>query len=110
MTYIRKCAFNQCPSLTTLNVEFGNTKYDSRGNCNAIINTETNSLIFGTKNTIIPHDVSSIGDYAFYDCTSLTSITIPNSVTSIGYIAFHGCTGLTSITIPSSVTSIGEYN
>ena len=49
-----------------------------------------------------------IGNYAFYDCSGLTSITIPNSVTSIGYQAFQGCTGLISITIPNSVTSIGE--
>ena len=51
---------------------------------------------------------TSIGQSAFYVCTSLTSITIPDSVTSIGNNAFDTCTGLTSITIPSSVTSIGS--
>ena len=56
----------------------------------------------------IPRGVTSIGSYAFQNCTSLTSITISSSVTSIGYCAFYCCTGLTSITIPSSVTSIGE--
>ena len=56
----------------------------------------------------IPDSVNSIGDYAFYDCSGLTSITIPNSVTSIGEGAFRYCSGLTSITIPNSVTSIGE--
>ena len=50
-----------------------------------------------------------IGDYAFYGCTSLSTITIPNSATSIGDYAFSGCTGLTSVTIPNSVTSIGDY-
>ena len=54
----------------------------------------------------IPEGVTSIGDYAFYDCTSLTSITIPNGVTSIGNCAFIGCSSLTSITIPDGVTSI----
>ena len=57
----------------------------------------------------IPNSVTSIGDYAFADCTGLTSVTIPDSVTSIGDYAFHGCTGLTSVTIPNSVTSIGSY-
>ena len=57
----------------------------------------------------IPNSVTSIGNYAFSDCSGLTSVTIPNSVTSIGYNAFRGCSGLKSVTIPNSVTSIGEY-
>ncbi|MCM8871999.1 MAG: leucine-rich repeat domain-containing protein [Paludibacteraceae bacterium] len=59
------------------------------------------------KNVVINNGVTSIGDYAFYNCKGLTSVTIPNSVTSIGFRAFEGCTGLTSVTIPNSVTSIG---
>ena len=55
------------------------------------------------------YSVTSIGDYAFHDCDSLTSVTIPNSVTSIGDYAFCGCSSLTSITIPNSVTSIGDF-
>ena len=57
----------------------------------------------------IPDSVTSIGDYAFYDCRGLTSVTIGNSVTSIGDYAFSGCSGLTSVTIPDNVTSIGDY-
>ena len=57
----------------------------------------------------IGNSVTSIGDWAFYYCSSLTSIIIPNSVTSIGEGAFFDCTSLTSITIPNSVTSIGDY-
>ncbi|MBQ6209968.1 MAG: leucine-rich repeat protein, partial [Prevotella sp.] len=72
--------------------------YDSRNNCNAIIETSTNTLISGCKNTSIPNSVTTIGDGAFHGCSGLTSITIPNSVTTIGDGAFHGCSGLTSIT------------
>ena len=87
-------------------MEKGNTVYDSR-NCNAIIESASNTLIAGCQSTIIPNSVTSIGDWAFNGC-GLTSITIPNSVTSIGDFAFDGCSGLSSITIPSSVTSIGS--
>ncbi|MDD8044618.1 MAG: leucine-rich repeat domain-containing protein, partial [Verrucomicrobiota bacterium] len=57
----------------------------------------------------IPSTVNNIGDYAFYGCTSLTSVTIGDSVTSIGYGAFYGCTSLTSVTIGDSVTSIPDW-
>ena len=56
----------------------------------------------------IPDSVTSIGSYAFYDCSGLTSVTIPDSVTKIGDGAFFGCSGLTSVTIPDSVTSISS--
>ena len=101
-------AFSHCSGLTTINVEAGNAVYDSRNNCNAIIETATNTLITGCKNTTIPNSVTSIGDGAFYYCTGLTSVTIPNSVTSIGDYAFIGCWGLTSATIPNSVTNMGN--
>jgi uncharacterized repeat protein (TIGR03803 family) len=57
----------------------------------------------------IPNSVTSIGSYAFSECSSLTSVTIPDSVTSIGAGAFEFCSGLTNVTIPNSVTSIGSY-
>ena len=108
VTSIGEYAFWNCSVLTSIRVQDGNTKYDSRDNCNAIIETATNILIRGCQNTIIPNSVTSIGEKAFNYCSKLTSITIPNSVTSIGEKAFIECRGLTSITIPNSVTSIGE--
>ena len=98
--------FGSCDNLVTITVDSNNSKYDSRNNCNAIIETATNILVTGCKNTVIPNTVTSIGNSAFYGC-ALTSITIPNSVTSIGESAFEECTSLTIITIPKSVTSIG---
>lgn len=85
-------------NMTTVIVAKGNTKYDSRNNCNAIIETATNTLIQGCKNTIIPNTVTSIGEYAFYDLDGeFTSIEIPNSVTSIGNYAFSRCVKLANI-------------
>ena len=109
VTSIGSGAFSDCSGLTSIAVDRSNTIYDTRDNCNAIIETATNTLIQGCKNTIIPNSVTSIGGSAFSDCSGLTSITIPNSVTSIGDYAFRVCNGLTSITIPNSVTSIGRY-
>ena len=108
VTSIGSSAFIRCSNLTSIAVESGNSKYDSRDNCNAIIETESNTLIVGCKTTVIPSSVTSIGDYAFDGCAGLTSVEIPSSVTSIGSVAFSGCTGLTSVEIPSSVTSIGS--
>ena len=108
VTSIGRGAFESCSSLTSIVVASNNTKYDSRDNCNAIIETATNTLIVGCQTTTIPESVTSIGNNAFNYCTGLTSITIGNNVTSIGSGAFANCSGLTSITIPESVTSIGS--
>ena len=109
VTSIDGSAFMGCSGLTSITVASGNTKYDSRNNCNAIIETATNTLVVGCKETVIPNSVTSIGNYAFFRCSGLTSINIPNSVTSIGECAFNNCSGLTSVTIGNAVTSIGEF-
>ena len=98
VTDIRYGALSFCSSLTSISVAAGNTTYDSRDNCNAIIETATNTLVAGCKNTVIPNSVTAIGDKAFYYCSSLASITIPSSVTAIGYKAFYYCSSLANIT------------
>ena len=98
-------SFSRCPNLATITVEEGNPTYDSRNNCNAIIESSSNKLIIGGLNTSIPNSVTSIGDVAFATRSGLTSISIPNSVTYLS--GFSYCTGLTSIEIPNSVTTIG---
>ena len=107
VTTIGEGAFSDCSNLTSISVVSDNPKYDSRNNCNAIIETTTNTLIAGCMNTTIPKSVTSIGDSAFDGCSSLTAVNIPNSVTSIGGGAFSGCSSLAAVNIPNSVTSIG---
>ncbi len=96
VTSIGQLTFFNCPDLTSIVVSNGNTTYDSRNNCNAIIKTATNTLVMGCKDTTIPNSVTSIGN-AFYGCSGLTSIEIPNSVTSIGSSAFTDCSRLSRV-------------
>ena len=108
VTRIGEYCFSSCGGLESIVVESGNTVYDSRENCNAIIETATNTMLSGCRNTTIPNSVTSLGVCCFSGCWGLTSITIPNSVTSLGEYCFSDCSGLTSITIPNSVTSLGN--
>ena len=123
--------FSRCPSLASIMVDENNTVYSSPNNCNAIIKTGTHTLISGCMNTIIPDDVTTIGEVAFwgsglvsviipnnvttigerafYDCHSLTSVVLPNNLTVISSETFRGCTALPSIEIPNSVTSIDTW-
>ena len=101
-------AFVSCSSLTSITVDTRNTKYDSRNNCNAIIETATNTLIEGSNNTIIPTTIIHIRKNAFWGRKKITSITIPQSVISIGDYAFYYCDLLASVNISSSVTNIEE--
>ena len=130
-------SFYGCYNLSSIVVENGNPIYDSRDNCNAIIETASNTLFKGCVNTTIPNTITSIGDYAFdnvfifrsdnpasivipnsvksignaafRDCTTLASVVLSEGLTSIGQFAFYGCYDLASITLPNSMTDIGDY-
>ena len=111
VTSIGNYAFGGCSSLTSITVDANNKTYMSKDG--VLYSKDGATLIcYPARKTAthftIPDSVTSIGEYAFRDCTSLTSVTIGNSVTSIGEEAFCGCTSLTSIVIPDSVTSIGN--
>jgi len=112
VTSIGVSAFILCSSLTSIDVAQNNKNYSSEEG--VLFNKNKTEIIHypagkTEKNYTIPASVTSIGNSAFYNCSSLTSITIPASVTSIGRAAFYDCSGLTSITIPTSVTSIGNH-
>ena len=112
VTTIRGYAFRDCTSLTSITVDENNPNYKSiDGNLYSKDGKTLIQYAVGKSNTTfeIPSGVTTIDAYAFYNCTSLTSIVIPASVTSIGEGAFMYCSSLTSITIPASVTTIGSW-
>ena len=113
VTSIASGAFNYCNELTSVYIT------DLSAWCKiSFVSNDANPLCYAhnlylngvlVTDLVIPDSVTSIGEYAFYYCSGLTSVTIPDSVTSIGDYAFSGCSSLTSVTIPDSVTSIGDY-
>lgn len=106
ITLIYGQPFRGCPMLSSITVDENNSYYDSRESCNAIIKKDGNVLVCGSKNTIIPNTVTSIGDNAFECCTSLISITMPESVIKIGIEAFKGCTSLSDISLSDNTLNI----
>ena len=101
-------SFYGCNKLESITVDEANPVFDSRNNCNALIETATNTLLLGGKNTVIPDGVVSIGIYAFYRCYDLKSIIIPNSTQSLLSGAFALCDSLETIVLPSSISSVGD--
>lgn len=103
--------FGNCTSLTTLIIEEGNPVFDSRENCNAVIETASNTLLAGCTGTIVPNGVTKIGERAFEECSGLISVNIPNSVTSIGRDAFKGCDNLKKVELNNNaIVSKDNHN
>lgn len=94
--------------VTRMSVEPGNKAYDSRKDCNAIVETATNTLVAGCKASIIPATVTAIGRSAFNHCTDLTDAALPATIRSIGKYAYLGCTGLKSFYFPSTMSFVAD--
>lgn len=108
LTSLGEQPFINCSGITSITVDPDNKTYDSRNDCNAIIDKKNNILLIGCQNTTIPEDVVAIGKSAFSGCTGLTSIVLPNSVTTINSYAFEGCTSLVSVSIPNTITKLSS--
>ena len=131
VSYIGDNAFNFCANLTTIRIDERNQVFDSRDDCNAIIFSRDDKLVYGCSKTVIPGSVRSIDDYAFCGCENLGDLVLPDNVEHIGdgafsecgglvsvtlseglshvsTLAFADCPDLTTVTIPQSVTSIGD--
>lgn len=94
-------------NLTTIVVDEDNPYYDSRDNCNAVIDSQTNELIIGCQRTVIPAGITGIGVYAFYGRSGLKSITIPYSIFYISECAFEDCYNLVDVKMTSGIRHIG---
>lgn len=110
VTQIGTAALSNCASLASITVDADNTVFDSRNNCNAIIEKTTKTLLFGCSTSTIPNGIVNIGEQAFSYMTGLTSITIPESVTSIGDNAFFSCSKLNQVTSLAIIPPTGSWN
>ena len=108
VTSIGRDVFYYARNLKALSVEEGNTEFDSRDNCNAIIQTATNTLRVGCVNSVIPEGIVALGEMAFSGKPGLEEVNIPNSVTSIGWAAFWADTDLTKVKLSAGVTEMSQ--
>lgn len=105
--YIGRDSFSDCDSLEEIKVDADNATFDSRNNCNAIIESATNTLVAGCGKTVIPEGIETIGDSAFASVNTLTHVTIPKSVTEIRGYAFERCENLSTVNLQKGIQTIG---
>ena len=113
----RNISFYNCSMLERITVDKANPIFDSRKDCNAIIESSTNKLLLGCINTKIPNDVTTLGNYSFSSCYGLTAINgeqsgslfIPSTVKTIGNSTFNSCYNLSNVNLPEGVEKIGSY-
>jgi hypothetical protein len=108
VTLIEDRAFFLNKGLTGIVVDEENPVFDSRNNCNAIIETATNKLLFASQQTVIPADITAIGDGAFSGRFNIKSIEFPEQVTAIGEQTFYNCSDLEKVVLPEGIQSLGE--
>ena len=109
VTNIEPGAFTSCSRLEKIEVDKGNTVYDSRENSNAIIRTADNALVVGCVNTIIPNSIRSIDYKAFIGNSAIKKMVIPNTIMNIGANAFEDCLNLESIVLPENLTILSDH-
>lgn len=109
VSYIHSYAFDNNRNLNEIKVDENNPYYDSRDNCNAIIETASNTLVKGCNSTVIPEGIKTLGWSAFEGLEQLKTIHIPEGVTDLGDYTFYGCTALEELSIPSTVSSGGFH-
>ncbi len=107
ITNIEKYAIMGCPNLDAIVIDSKNPKFDSRNNCNAVIETETNILLFGSNKAYVPSNVIKIGSYSFVGL-SFESLEIQEGVNEIEHHTLQNLSNLTTITLPNSLITIGE--
>lgn len=108
-TSISNSAFRGCSNLEYINVSEQNTIYDSRNECNALIETSSNTLVLGCKNTVIPNTVVTIGTWAFYECDFEQVLQIPSSIKVIEQSAFNSASGIGQVSFPEGLEEIKDW-
>lgn len=101
-------AFAFCSSVEKIQVHKDNKVYDSRSDCNAIVETVTNVLVVGCKNSVVPSDVVAIGNDAFHGCKGLVQIALPSGIREIGRNAFDGCSSLVQVNLSEGLAMVSE--